>query len=200
MPTIRFLTQADLAEYLAAGDPLANYLGQVDSTSERWLHESPAKRMIAWKLYGDLFASARLRIADIGSGYSSIQKALAECHDYLAVDLGAHDTAWNLQFGDWRDLPDQELDLVIANDLFPNVDQGLEPFLEKFGCPLRLSLTVYADRYYRVKRADADELLTIKAWDWPQTQAVLLRHMQVPDISPPTESLFDNGRQICLVV
>ena len=200
MPAIRFLTQHDLDEYLAAGDPLAAHLGQVDSESERWLRESPAKRMIAWQLYGDLFASAGLRIADIGSGYSSITKALSERHDYFAVDLHAHDTWSGHLSGDWRDMSERDFDVVIANDLFPNVDQGLEPFLRKFRCPLRLSLTTYADRYYRVKRVDADELLTIRAWDWPQTRDVLRCFMHVPDVEPPAESLFPNGRQICLVV
>ena len=106
----RFLTQTDLDEYLAAGDPLAKHLGQVDTTSERWLGESTAKRLIAWELYGDLFASAGLRIADIGSGYSSIQKALAGRHDYLAVDLHVHDTWAGHLSSDWRDLPEQDFD------------------------------------------------------------------------------------------
>jgi hypothetical protein len=193
---IRFLTHDDLDW---AGDPLTDYLGQVDSRGERWLRESPAKRLIAWELYGDLLTGERLRVLDVGSGYSSIQEILSERHEYLAVDLGIYGPGDFFYRGDWRDLHVRAFDVVIANDLFPNVDQGLGPFLERFP-GARLSLTVYEDRYYRVRRVDADEVLTIKAWDWKQTRSVLERFMDVPDIQPPTESLFDNGRQVCLVV
>ncbi len=206
--TVRFFTQADLAEYRAAGDPLLALLGDERAeglTGERWLMESEAKRMIAWAVYKPLLTSTGLLILDVGAGFSSLSFLLAERHDYLVADLCAHDSAPPVPcfIGDWGDLPDCKKDrnVVISSDLFPNVDQRLSTFLCRHGASeLRLALTVYEDRWYQTRRIDGDEILTMQAWDWSQTQRVLQRHIWLDRIGPPpTESLFPNGRQVCLV-
>jgi hypothetical protein len=182
---------------MAVGDPLMAYLGQAECEQlacERWLLDSPAKRMIAWQVYGDLLVSSGRKVMDIGAGDSSLTRALSERHDYRVIELGAHDPPPGGVVEDWRDTP-FDCDLLIAVDLFPNVDQGLAAFLaRREGIETRMVLTTYQDRAYRTRRVDADEILTFQAWTWAQTASVLgLR------ASPPSTSLFANGRQVCLV-
>jgi len=162
---------------------------------ERWLLDSIVKRMVAWRVYQDLLVTSGRRILDIGAGHSSLVLALAERHDYRVIELGAHDPPPSGVVEDWRDVG-FDCDLLISVDLFPNVDQGLAAFLAKrIGIETRIVLTTYADRTYRVKRLDAEEVLTLQAWTWPQTEAVLgLRGV------PPDESLSPNGRQVCLAM
>lgn len=204
---MRWLTDDDLERYIGQGDPLRSYLGDrraAGMTSERWLADSMARRMVAWEVYGPLLsAGARLRIVDVGAGFSSLSWALASRHDYVAVDLCAHDaapTGITTYPGDWLDLPDLRPDLVVAMDLLPNVDQRLHAFLLKFrGTPMRLLLTTYEDRWYRARRVDGDELLTTVAWTWAQTRDVLVAH-GIPVVPPPPGSdLFGNGRRVCLI-
>lgn len=196
---IHFYTGADMAVYRAAGDPVLPLLGDDrarGADAERWLVESEAKRMIAWNVYGPLLCPGvpRFRVLDVGSGWSSLSLALAARHDYTACDLKQW-PGW--MESDWADITPAGHGLVIANDLFPNVDQRLEEFLHKFaGYNLRLTLTTYEDRWYRAKRMDADELLTVKMWDWETTARAL--GLNKPIVGPPAESLFPNGRQVCL--
>jgi len=112
--------------------------------------------------------------------------------------------------GDWYDYsPDKPVDLVIANDLFPNVDQRLRLFLERFVpvCrEIRVSLTFYNNaRYYLTRRLNADEILCVLAYDGEQTAAVLKRYLdriEVPDLDclvAERPSIYPNGRQIAIV-
>ena len=61
-----------------------------------------------------------------------------------------HQLNIELIIDNWSDyLPDNFFDCIIANDIFPNVDQRLSTFLPKFFpfCKeLRLSLTVHSDK------------------------------------------------------
>jgi hypothetical protein len=100
-------------------------------------------------------------------------------------------------------------DVVIANDLFPNVDQRLELFIERFlplSSEIRLSLTYYHyPRFYAVKRLDADEILCLLAWDGEQVRHTLgkyVDYIEAPDLGvllKDCPSLFANGRQVCMV-
>lgn len=201
---LRFLGPDDLARYRAAGDPLAALLGDphaVGLTGERWLADSEPKRMVAWAVYGPLLTGPRMRVLDVGAGFSSLSFAMAGLHDYTVAELAAHDEppdGLRVFRGDWWDFPERDFDMVVACDLFPNVDQRLDAFLTRYGhARLRMSLTVYADRWYRTRRTDADEILTVQAWDWTQTASVLRRHMPLGRPRIPG-SVFPNGRQVCL--
>jgi hypothetical protein len=198
---IRALGPDDLAAYRAAGDPLLGLLGDPRAahlTAERWLLESEAKRMVTWAAYEPLLASEGLRILDVGAGFSSLSWLLSDRHDYTIAELCVHEYApkgLKAIVGDWWTLPDDTYDLVLAVDLFPNADQRLAAFLRRYTGKLRMILTTYPDRWYRVKRLDigADELLTIQAWDWSQMERTLGQQ------GTPAPSVFPNGRQIALV-
>lgn len=203
---IRFLGPDDLERYRVDGDALAAYLGDPRArglTGEMWLEDSEPKRLAAWAVYEPLLASRGLRVLDVGAGFSSLSFALAQRHDYLVAELAAHDEpppGIRVFTGDWWDLPRADFDVVVAADVFPNVDQRLDAFLGRYtgAAELRMTLTCYPDRWYRTRRTDADEILTMRAWDWEQTARVVRRHYPFEPISPPP-SLFANGRQVCLL-
>ncbi|MFP6900574.1 MAG: hypothetical protein VCA36_06500 [Opitutales bacterium] len=142
--------------------------------------------------------------------------------DYELLDLMHHDDRESVQAMteavpkevihelDWQEfVPSDAYDVVVANDLFPNVDQRLEEFLEKF-LPLtreiRLSLTYYNNRRcYKVKRVDGDEIFFMRPWEGHRLARGLLSFKNLIDepdfalLERDEPSLFPNGRQVCMV-
>ena len=105
----------------------------------------------------------------------------------------------------------KQYDYIIANDLFPNVDQRLAMFVKKFkpfAKQLIITLTCYeADRFYITKRVDAEEVLTMKAWNWGMTRyalsEVLPETLSNLPVSFPAQTepyLFANGRDVYKIV
>jgi hypothetical protein len=201
---------------LLASDSLA-----VDEalTSQRWLRETPAKRLIYDLLYGDLLDGAGRHILDVGGGLSALTRRLASRHRYELVDLMAHDpperlAALRASLGsavihdrDWWECRFAgPYDVVVANDLFPNADQRLGLFLERvlpIAREVRLSLTFYNNpRFYVTKRVDADEIFCVLAWDGRQTAAALAPfrdRIAMPDFGAfdcNEDWVFDNRRQV----
>lgn len=199
--------------------------GDDEFTSQQWLLESLPKRLIFQHMYGDLVEQSltRKRVLDVGGGFTSLTRIMLENHDYRLLDIVAHDnhdrirklekkigkSFWiNDDWYNWE--PDDEYEVVIANDLFPNVDQRLSIFLKKFlslAHEIRLSLTYYnQQRWYRVRRTDADEILHMMAFNGTQTALALSPfndYIQKPDLkelSRQSSSLFPNGRQVCMVI
>ena len=196
----------------------------VGFTSHRWLAESLPKRMIYFHMYGKLLEARCLpmRIIDVGGGYTALSRLLTANHDYTLLDIMAHDDHTALldlehslgkrfwENADWYEFnPKGNYDLVIANDLFPNVDQRLEQFLEKYlpACrEMRLSLTYYnSPRWYRVKRTDADEIFHMMAWSGDDVVRLLQKYVhrilepRLELFQKDSPSLFANKRQVCLV-
>jgi hypothetical protein len=193
-----------------------------DLVCQRWLRESLPKRYIYQELYGSLFEPGeRVRVLDIGGGLTGLTAELARRHDYYLLDLLAHDhqadadsiaARANRDFilaHDWAQLEPEPVDIVIANDIFPNVDQRLEMFLRRF-LPntrrMRLSLTYYDEpRAYLTRRIDADEILCMLAWNGEQLRHTLEKFSSVivgadMDIfTRAPNSVFPNGRQVCIV-
>ena len=217
-----------LEGYLGLGDPVADLLngatcdGDDAFASQRWLRDSPPKRAIWHELYGDLLEPGpRRTVLDVGGGYSALTRLLAARQDYTLLDFMAHDDHGALRrveaglesfwtAADWlaaESVP--AADVVVANDLFPNVDQRLELFLARFlpyCAELRLSLTVYnRPRFYTAKRVDGEEMLVVLAWDGEQTRRALARSgAEIPAaalaaLSQPGESVFPNGREVVTV-
>ena len=194
-------------------------------TSHKWLLDSLPKRLIFHLLYGDLLVPSTKRrwLLDVGGGYTSLTKCLLAHHDYTLLDIMAHDpteaihareAATNTSFWinqDWYtfELGAQRYDIVLANDLFPNVDQRLEMFLQRYlpvCAEIRLSLTYYnTPRFYMTKRIDADEVLCMLAWNGEQVALVLRKFADRIDgygeseIVQNTQSVFPNRRQVTLV-
>jgi hypothetical protein len=191
-------------------------------TCQRWLRDVPAKRFVFAKLYGDLINGPRRKVLDVGGGLTSLTRLLAQRNDYSLVDIMAHDDPDQVRqaldsmpgikviMQDWYEARlEDHYDVVVANDLFPNVDQRLELFLQKtlpLAGEIRLALTYYATpRFYRTKRVDADELLCMLAWDGAATRRCLekqARHIAATDLAvldTPFESPYPNQRQVCVI-
>lgn len=191
--------------------------------SHRWLRHSLPKRFIYQRLYGDLMSPtpSRRTVLDVGGGYTALTRVLLQTTEYTLLDLLSHDDRTDLaaiesETGvpfhtaqDWYSYDGGPFDVIIANDLFPNVDQRLGMFIEQYlpRCKeLRLSLTYYnTPRWYAVKRLEGDEILHVLAWDGNQLRRVLEPYASLVDTpcfdvlheNPP--SLYENGRQVCLV-
>lgn len=192
-------------------------------TCQRWLRESAAKRLIFEQMYGDLFdeEAERLRILDVGGGLTCFTRALAKRHEYSLLDILAHD---DVSFAndmvkeagydfihpiDWFEYAAAGFDLVLANDIFPNVDQRFEIFLKKFlpQCRrLKVSLSWYDNQhFYKTKRLDGEEILFLLAWDSKQLEQVLKRfserivNLDLDILHTSQSSLYNNGRQVCIV-
>lgn len=197
--------------------------GDREFISHRWLLESPPKRLMYREIYGQLHSGKQqLKVLDVGGGFCSLSRDLVGKHDYRLLEINAHDSAARLrseeaslgrQFwidGDWESWAMTETyDVVVANDLFPNVDQRLELFLRKMlrvAGEVWLSLTYYnVPRFYRTRRVDGgQEILFMLAWDGAQTRSVLERfrtRISEPRMDILTrngKSLFENGRQVCI--
>lgn len=211
-----YLEQDRIAEWLRSLPPLPGPI----PVCERWLSESPPKRAIFDHLYGDLLESRDRRVLDIGGGLTRLTAVLAQRHDYHLVDCMAHENdqtiaamresmPGKIHQADWFEVSfDEPFDVVIANDLFPNVDQRLTLFLPKFLSlcgEMRLSLTYYpSPKFYRTRRTDGDEIMWMMAWNHTALRQVLesyARYIDSPDLSMldlHEKSLFANGRQVVL--
>ena len=190
-------------------------------TSDKWLLNSPPKRCIFNLLYKDLIqTNESLRVLDVGGGLSRFACSKFYAHDYAVLDLFHHDSTESLKSiresfpsvkficNDWQEFElENDYDLVIANDIFPNVDQRLDEFIEKFSPhtkEIRFSLTYYNQRRaYKVKRVDADEIFFIRPWNGEQVRSAIEPWQEIfeEDITEKLlnekESIFENGRQVC---
>lgn len=209
-------------------DPFDAWLGANSApndgtlTCQRWLASTPAKRYAAHLLYGDLLAGSGLDILDVGGGLTTITRALASAHRLTLIDMMAHDRTEDIEAFrascapftaeacDWyQSAARGPFDVVVAADLFPNVDQRLELFLERMlpvSGEVRLSLTYYNHpRFYLTRRLDGDEILCMLAWNGAQTAAALARFRDrcirpAFDIfDAKDDSVFANQRQVCMV-
>lgn len=216
---------ASLVEHYAREDWVQGLLPpQSKLVMDEWLRASMPKRMIYAGLYGDILTSRSDRkVLDVGGGISSLTPKLGRQCNYTVIETLSHGGLEAMQAcekefgrkilieGDWFGAIEtvEGQDIIIANDLFPNVDQRLELFLERAlprAAEVRLSLTFYnTPRFYMCRRVDADEFLCLLAWSGRQTAMALERF--VDRIIEPELSVFDgnegsvypNGRQIALV-
>ena len=226
---VRHLGKLDLDEYLDK-DTIAALLGAYPDFSSsqsgchKWLTESLPKRMVYSYLYGDILTGlpSAVSVVDVGGGgVTALTRILARNSRYTLIDLLAHDDKQaaeklliecgaRLNQEDWYESnPDVPIDILIANDLFPNVDQRLGIFLDKY-TPIaresRILLTYYSnERFYKVKRTDADELMFLRAWTGHDVANELGRRFPSIPLSHlnaficPEDSLYANGRNISIL-
>lgn len=220
---MHLFTKKDVEEY-SKDDMILSLLQEkgsspyINCTTSKWLFESIQKRMIYWYTYKDLLITASdKKVLDVGSGLSPITTLLFDNCDYTFLETYDHDqglakaqTHFSDFSMDWYDYKPKNFDVIIANDLFPNVDQRLYAFLKKYlkHCKeMRLVLTYYPDsnKFYRVKRLDANELLTVCMWNREQVYRALwdccyltdMKQFDVQDTS--NKSIFPNGRLVSYV-
>lgn len=147
--------------------------------ASRWLRESSGKRRAFELCYEDILKPGFCRIvADVGGGLSHVTETLLKMGNYILVDplhhvsaaeagaLNCYVESFSLHKIDWFDFGFEESELVIANDIFPNVDFRLGAFLDRVllsdARELRLVLTVfYEQKFMEVQRVDSGELLIV---------------------------------------
>lgn len=191
-----------------------------------WMENMENKRLIYSIVYGEFLREGKdTKILDIGGGYSSLTKVLAANSDYTLLDFMAHGgeeymkenaRRYNIKWinSDWYNTElDNQYDVIVANDIFPDVDQRMELFIDKMlpQCrELRLVLTYYnAPRFYTAKRVDDSEILTFLSWDGEITALKLMKYKEniigtteeeLREMQNNHESIFRNGRQVSYVV
>lgn len=226
-----FYTQERLEQYLKDDIILRKIMQYEDNEdlhfrTHQWLKEIVAKRMIFKDLYGDLLIGepTKSEVLDVGGGYTSLTKQLVLMTNYKLLDYMAHGEDIRLRkiekkLGrdfwlniDWYDFEvETPFDIIIANDIFPDVDQRLEIFLDKF-LPIcreiRLLITFYNfPCFYTTKRIDDTELLTFLSWDGEITLLKLKKYadrivgegLEKQECFGSHSSVFKNGRQ-CMSV
>lgn len=154
-----------------------------------WLLQMPWKRSLAWLMYSDLLDTGDglstgdepRKILEIGGNLSYLTLELARRHQYQLLEaLGPASIDDYLRIeqylssefifvDDWfdYDLSRNPVDLLIANDLFPNTDQRLYEMVDRFlpfTTELRLSLTYYENTFFKVTRDSSGEPLMIRPW------------------------------------
>lgn len=190
-----------------------------------WMLEMENKRMIYADVYGDLLQKKdkERKVLDVGGGFNSLTKVLAENNTYTLVDFMAHGgnvylnkiyekyhINWCLE--DWYEWESVEnYDIIIANDIFPDVDQRLELFLDKMlkRCKeLRVVLTYYnVPKFYMTKRVADTEIMTFLSWDGEITGMKLKKYLARTDVEEKEleqmktnhTSIFRNGRQVSYI-
>ena len=202
-------TKKELNKYILEGDVIKNLLDNNSGmfASHKWLMDSLPKRAVYNSLYGDLLKiKSSKRILDVGGGFCSLSNILINNHNYQLLDIMAHDNVSGmgdfLIRQDWYDFVPDKYDIVISNDLFPNVDQRLELFLERYlpiTKEIRISLTYYnTPRFYTTKRVGADEVFCQLAYNGHQVKNILEGFFDenFEELLLELPSLFPNGRQI----
>ncbi len=216
-------TKEKLDNYVSNGDVIftllnSAYAEDTSFISHRWMLDSLPKRAIYNEIYGDLlFSKESKKILDVGGGYCALTRFLVGRHNYRLLDIMAHDdhnklrdieSGLNKKFWidqDWYSFEPEMYDIVIANDIFPNVDQRLELFLKRY-LPLtkeiRISLTYHnTPWFYITKRVDGDEIFCQLAYNGEQTKLILDKffNKNFEDLLIEHVSLFPNGRQISII-
>jgi hypothetical protein len=199
--------------------------------SQRWLLDIPAKRMIYADVYGELLRTTGKRVLDVGGGFCAVSRRLITNHEYTLVDILSRYNESELRAvesqtkpflceSNWIEfVPDGMYDYVIANDLFPNVDQRLEKFIQKFkphAKQMVLVLTCYdqtslfadvfekvVNRLYAVfKRVDADKIIFVRSPTTKETNKMLRSVLgeSALVLGTSSEHIFDNGRTVSKII
>lgn len=223
--------KSDLENYLQ-NDWIYQMLSDEECEAEKeirtneWMSTMENKRMVYADVYGDILrfekeeGKTKWRVLDVGGGFSALTKVLARNTDYTLVDFLAHGgneyvrtQDVHLIEKDWNEVElEGPYDLVIANDIFPDVDQRMELFIDRM-LPicreLRLVLTYYnSPKFYTTKRTDDSEIMTFLSWDGEITALKLKKYVhrlfdtpaeQIEEMKDNFSSIYWNGRQVSYI-
>lgn len=223
----------DLEMYLQ-NDWILNLLLEEEREAEKeirtnvWMSTMENKRMVYADVYGDILNfgggdegdKVKWRVLDVGGGVNALTKVLARNAEYTLVDFLAHGGKEyvrrqniNVLEQDWNNAElEGTYDIVIANDIFPDVDQRMELFIDRMlpMCrELRLVLTYYnSPKFYTTKRTDDSEIMTFLSWDGEITALKLKKYIhrlfdtsmeQIEKMKDNFSSIYWNGRQVSYV-
>lgn len=223
-------SQKDLDEYLKDDwvlKELQKYPQDDVFASQKWMKDIPAKRMIYADVYGNILKTKGKKILDIAGGFCGLSRELIKNHDYTLVDImtaGNGDKIKKIEkeigYNFWKNTDWDEyesetfFDVIIANDIFPNVDQRLGKFLRKFRGKAKriiLILTCYDQKslladwaektvgfiYNKVKRVNGDKIIFVRAPSTEETNKILNTNLENTSILEESkESIFKNGRSV----
>jgi len=200
-------------------------VGEENIKTNKWLIEMDNKRLIYADVYGDILrgeTDSELKVLDVGGGINSLTKVLASNSSYYLLDFLAHggDEYLKTSCGeynifwiksDWYEALTDKYDVIIANDIFPDVDMRLDLFLQKAlpRCKeCRLILTYYnSPKFYMTKRVDDSEIMTFLSWDGEILGMKMEKYLARMDATMQDleemkynyDSIFRNGRQVCYI-
>ena len=120
-------------------------IGEETIRTNEWIKDMDNKRLIYSEVYGDLLREkSGKKVLDVGGGYNSLTKVLAENCNYTLLDFLAHGgetyigenyKKYNINWinSDWytKEFENDYYDIVVANDIFPDVDQRMELFIPR---------------------------------------------------------------------
>ena len=215
------ISKERIEDYESGDDWVMRYLEKKlnsDFVCDQWLINSLPKRFIYNLIYRDLLnKDSNMKVYDVGGGITSFTSKLSEYNDYNLVDILAHGGDINNQNKnkgriikkDWYDINFQPSEIVIANDLFPNVDQRVVCFIEKL-IPttklIRMTLTWYSSiNFYKTKRIDGDEILFMNSWLLEDIKKLIYKfssriiNYDISILNLVTDSVFKNNRNICYI-
>jgi len=185
--------------------------------SQKWHEDLMIKRFVFSKVYGafvepvqsdnfldigDVSLGKNTVILDVGGGVTAVTKYLNDNYTYTLMDV-LPCPSYVENRGEWsEDIVESQdkYDIIIANDLFPNVDQRLDLFLKRYLpiCSVMLLSLTTSDHWYKTKRLDADETLFQQSWDDPFLFSTLRKYGFTLD-AMHGKSIFPNGRKVYAV-
>lgn len=193
--------------------------------TNQWLINMENKRLIYADVYGDILRMQSSRkVLDVGGGLNSLTKILAANSQYTLLDFLAHggkeylteiEEKSHIRWveKDWYEIEKMEnYDVIIANDIFPDVDQRMELFISRmlpYCRELRLVVTYYnCPCFYTTKRIDDSEIMTFLSWDGEITAMKLKKYIdrsnanvkELEEMKVNVDSIYQNGRQVSYLV
>ena len=144
-----------------------------NNTIDNWYKKSDAKKFVISKSLELISAINPSTMIEIGGGFTSFSTHLANNYSYINYDLldhyaGTQEPPNWLRNYDWRKIVDLNADLILVLDVFPNVDQGLEEFMNKVkdGTKVIMTITLRENqKQYLTKRINENEYLTLVSWN-----------------------------------
>ena len=149
--------------------------------ANRWLLDLKWKIPVAGMMFDDVLnQKQKLDILEIGGSISWFTLELLKNHNYQLIEKAYTDSKINYNkvqklakkdfvvIDDWFNFKiEKNYDVIIANDIFPNVDQRLDFFIEKVignSTNIRILLTYFNDSFFEAEIKHSKETVIIKPW------------------------------------